>query len=144
MPVSQDVLAKILPGQTTELGWILNSVGNVSTFAALAVGVGLFAGACLLVNRRKAPAVLASYLTLLPLPALISLCGTMKGMIASFTVIAASETVQPTMADFAGGLAASLLSLLLAILISFPTYLLLTINLLVRTARSEPQPPAGA
>ena len=141
MPVSQEVLAKILPGQTTELGWILNSVGNVSTFAA---GVGLFAGACVLVNRRKAPAVLASYLTLLPLPALISLCGTMKGMIASFTVIAASETVQPTMADFAGGLAASLLSLLLAILISFPTYLLLTINLLVRTARSEPQPPAGA
>ncbi len=66
----------------------------------------------------------------------------MKGMINSFIVIAISENAQPTMADFAAGTAQTLFSLLAAILISFPTYLLLSIHLLVRTSRSEPQ--AGA
>lgn len=139
MAISQNVLAKVLPGQTTELGWIIGSIGTVSGLAALAVGVALFAGACVLVNRRKPPAFLAAYMALLPLPALISLCGTMKGMINSFIVIAISENAQPTMADFAAGTAQTLFSLLAAILISFPTYLLLSIHLLVRTSRSEPQ-----
>ncbi len=65
MAISQNVLAKVLPGQTTELGWIIGSIGTVSGLAALAVGVGLFAGACVLVNRRKPPAFLAAYMALL-------------------------------------------------------------------------------
>ncbi|MDZ4689298.1 MAG: hypothetical protein SH850_29840 [Planctomycetaceae bacterium] len=130
------VLAQaIAPGQSM-LAWVLQSL-SWSTLLALLAGVAIFAGACTLIATKRRPAVIAAYMALLPLPVLISVCGTLKGMIASFAVIAASPNLQPTTADYAGAWASSLFSLLAAIMVSSPTYLVLASGLLFGTLRAN-------
>ena len=130
----------IAPNQSL-LGWMLNSLGWADLLA-LTAGLLIFAGACRLVMRKSQPAVLAAYLVLLPLPVLISNSGTLKGMISSFTVIAATPDLQVTTADFAGGIAVCLMSLFVAMMISAPSYLLLATGLLFRAEREAVAPAA--
>jgi hypothetical protein len=130
----------IAPNQSL-LGWMLNSLGWADLLA-LTAGLLIFAGACRLVMRQSKPAVLAAYLVLLPLPVLISISGTLKGMISSFTVIAATPDLRMTTADFAGGIAVCLMSLFVAMMISAPSYLLLATGLLFRAEREAVAPAA--
>jgi hypothetical protein len=130
----------IAPNQSL-LGWMLSSLGWADLLA-LTAGLLIFAGACRLVMRKSQPAALAAYLVLLPLPVLISISGTLKGMISSFTVIAATPDLHVTTADFAGGIAVSLLSLFVAMMISAPSYLLLATGLLFRAERETVAPAA--
>ena len=136
------LLGQALPAQTSILGWILSTMSFSSLFVILS-GLALFAGACYLIATRQRPVVIASYLVLLPLPVLISICGWIKGSISSLMVIAASPDLQLTTPDIAGGLAAGLLEVFIALLISAPTYFVLAYGLLSSTwdgGKSSPAP----
>ena len=109
---------------------------SISSLLALAVGVLIFGGACYLVATKRAASVLAAYLVLLPLPVLINVCDWFYGMMLSFNAIASAPGVVVKTDAFAAAMADTLLNLLLALLISAPTYLLLAISLLLRTLRS--------
>ena len=116
---------------------------SISSLLALAVGVLIFGGACYLVATKRAASVLAAYLVLLPLPVLINVCDWFYGMMLSFHVIASTPNVVVKTEEFAAAMADTLLSLLLALLISAPTYLLLAISLLLRTLRSPTDARGG-
>ena len=96
------VRAQVIPPNTSLLAWLLVRLSPLSSVLVLLSAASIFAGACYLVATRRRPAVLAAYLVLLPLPVIISLCGLMKGMIASLTVIAATPTLDISNADIAG------------------------------------------
>ncbi len=134
------VAQAVAPGQSL-LGWMISSL-SFSSALALLLGLMIFAGACYLIATKRRPAVIAAYMVLLPLPLLVSLCGELKGMVASLTVMAASPEMQVTSADLAGGFANSLFSVLAALLVSTPTYLILATGLLIRTAKTGNESPA--
>ena len=129
------LLAQAILPNRTQLEWMLGSLGSVSSLLVLLSAGLILVGACYLVATRRPASVLAAYLVLLPLPSIISVCGWMKGSIASLFVIAATPNLTVTGADIAGGLAASLFELLVAIMLSAPTYFVLTFGLLFRTLR---------
>lgn len=131
----------IAPGQSM-LGWMLNSLG-FSSALALFLGMMILGGACYLIVAKHRPAVIAAYMVLLPLPLLVSICGELKGMVASLTVMAASPEMQVTSADLAGAMAASLFSVFATLIALTPSYLVLATGLLFRTARSSESPIAG-
>ena len=111
-------------------------MNSLSSLLSLLAGVLIFCGACYLVKTKRRPAVLAAYLVLLPLPVLISLCGSLSGQVSSLSVIAATPNLNVTTADVAAAVADTLLGLLVALLISAPTYFLLAFGLLIRILRS--------
>ncbi len=119
----------------SELGWILSTQGSMSSLLVLLSAAAIFAGACYLVASQRPASVLAAYLILLPLPCLISICGWIKGSLSSLSVISISPDITLTTADIAGGLAVALAGLLIAFLVSAPTYFLLAYGLLSRTMR---------
>ena len=112
---------------------MLNSFSSLLT---LLLGLMIFIGACYLMATKRRPAVLAAYLVLLPLPLLINLCGWLKGLISSLEAIATLPNVAVTTVDLAAATADSLLGLLVALLVSAPTYFVLVVGLLLRTLRS--------
>jgi hypothetical protein len=107
----------------------------MSSLLVLLSAAAIFAGACYLVASQRPASVLAAYLILLPLPCLISICGWIKGSLSSLSVISISPDITLTTADIAGGFAGSLAGLLIAFLVSAPTYFLLAYGLLTRTMR---------
>lgn len=127
------VLGQAIPPETSMLGWMLSVMDSVSGLLVLLSGLALFVGACYVIKTKQRPVVIASYLVLLPLPVLISVCGWIKGTISSLTVIAASPGLQLTTPDIARGLAASLFSIFVALLVSVPTYFVLAYGLLSST-----------
>ena len=129
------IVAQAIPPGTSFLAWMAGALNSLSSLMVLVSGLLMFGGACYLVATRRRPSVLAAYLVLLPLPVLIALCGWMNAMIASLTVIASSPNLIVTTADIAEGTAISLLGVLVALLVSAPTYFVLAIGLLVRTLR---------
>ena len=69
-------------------------MNSLAMLMALVSGLAIFGGACYLVATRRPLAALAAYLVLLPLPILIVVCGFLKGMWASLSVISASPDIQ--------------------------------------------------
>jgi hypothetical protein len=65
----------------------------------------------------------------------------MNGSISSLAVMAAAPETVVTRADVAGGLAASLTSVLVAVVVTAPTYFVLVYGLLARTL-APPASPA--
>ena len=112
-------------------------MSSLSSLLAVLSGLLILGGACYLVATKRRPSVLAAYLVLLPLPVLITVCGSMNGLISSLTVIAASPNVTLTTSDIAAAIANSLFGLLVALLISVPPYIVLAVGLLLRTMRSQ-------
>jgi len=134
------VLGQAIPGNRSQLAWILSTQNSMSALLVLISAAAIFAGACYLVTTRRSVAALAAYLILLPLPCLISVFGWIDGSVASLSVIAASTDINVTTADIAGGLASALVGLEIALLVSAPTYVVLAYGLLTRTL----QPPTSA
>jgi hypothetical protein len=115
--------------------WLLRSLG-LTGFLTLLVGAAIFVGACLVVFRTRRPAVIASYLVFLLLPWLLAILGALKGSVASFPVIAAAG-LELKQSQIFGGLAQVLLLLLVALVVTLPSYLVIAIGLFVRTLRDR-------
>lgn len=133
------LFAQAIPPNTTMLEFLMGSLGSMWSLAMLLSAGLIFAGAWRLVAGERPASALAAYLVLLPLPSLISLCGWMKGSIASLTAIAATPGADLSQSALAGGLASSLTSLLVAFVVTAPSYFVLVYGLLSRTLK----PPAG-
>lgn len=127
------VLGQAIPAEMSMLGWMVRSISSLSGILMMVSGLLLLIGACYLLRTKQRPIVIAYYLVLLPLPVLISICGFIRGSISSLLVIASVQDLQLTNADIAAGLAAALLELFIALLITAPTYFVLAYALLLRT-----------
>ena len=133
------VLAQAISPEMSYLGWMASALTTMSSAFIVVSAGSIFIGAYYLVTKKRPVTALASYLVLLPLPLLISICGWIYGSIASLAAIASSPELAITNQDIAGGLAASLLSILFAILVSLPTYVVLAYGLIARDFRSPSQ-----
>lgn len=118
------------------LSWALKSLGTFHGLTVVLAGVAVFAGACFAVAASRRPAVIASCLILLPLPLMVGVCGALKGQIASLAVLSMSSAAAAKLSgpDIAGGVAAGLLPLFVALLVTWPSYLVLAAGLIARTA----------
>jgi hypothetical protein len=130
-----------MPSDTSFLGWMVSSLTTISSLLIVVTSALIFFGAYKLVSNGRPVASLASYLVLLPVPLLVSICGWIYGSIGSLATIAANPDLVVTNQGIAGGLAASLLSVLFAILATMPAYLVLAYGLIARDFRTPMQGP---
>jgi len=133
---SSVVLAQAIPPGTSFGAWMMHVLGTLSSLIILVAGFLIFGGAAYLVATKRRPAVLAAYLVLLPLPVLIAVFGEMRGMVSALTAIASSPGMSVPTEHVAADTAASLVTVLFAMLVSAPTYFVLAFGLLARTLRS--------
>ena len=125
--------------QHSYLKWMLHSLGPFYGLAIPLVGFAVFVGACLVVAMNRRPAVIASYLVFLPLPLLIGLYGSLQGFISSYHLIATSPT-SPKPSEIAAGVSTGLFTVLVGLMVIFPSYFVLAFGLLIRTIQSGRTP----
>lgn len=129
------------PAGESFASWLVRSLG-LCGFLALLAGAAVFVGACLVVFLSRRPAVIAAYLVFLLLPLLLAIIGALKGSVSSFAVLGASD-IQIKQSQIFGGLAQALLLPLTALMVTFPSYLVIAIGLFVRALRAECQGTSG-
>lgn len=124
--------------QQSYLAWMFMALGPLYGLVLPLSGFALFVGACLVVGLNRRPAVIASFLVFLPVPLLIGIFGSVHGMIASLSVVAASAS-EPEMGRWmAEGWATALFSTLVGFLVSAPAYAVLSLGLFLRTLAAKP------
>ncbi|MDX1970033.1 MAG: hypothetical protein SFV23_22860 [Planctomycetaceae bacterium] len=112
---------------------MLSSVGDNSAWLVLLSALWIFAGAWYRVTSKPPPATLAASMTLLLLPARMSVCGNLSRMISSHMVIGVAQDLQNTSSDMAAGVASDLLKLFVELLSTAPSYFLLVYSQTTRT-----------
>ncbi len=114
------------------LHWMFQSLGifygTLIPFSAFV----LFLGAVAVVVLSDRPSVVAAYLVFLPLPLLIGVIGSLHGFINAFSVVAMSN-VQVSPAEYAHGQSMGLFSTMVALLLSFPAYIVTAFGLMFPT-----------
>jgi hypothetical protein len=115
--------------------WVIQCLGLFGLLSMLS-GLAIFIGAGLVVALARRPAVIASYMVFLLVPLLFGILAATNGTIASFSVIALSDT-QLKQSQLAGGLAEAMLPLFSALGVTIPSYLVLAIGLFVCTLFAE-------
>ncbi len=123
------------PGGESMLTWSIRTLG-LNGLLVLLLSAVVFAGACWVVRHSRRPAPIAAYLVFLPLPLCFAFFGELKGSVASLSVMSMTGEV-PNSADLSQGIAATLLSLLVALVVSCPSYAVVAFGLLARTMRAE-------
>lgn len=119
----------------SRLTWIIDVLGiDVILLPCLALGAFLFILVLLL--RGKGPAMVGAILLLVPMPICWGVFSTTKAIVFASATIALSE-VELKQSEVWGGLAESLLGLLVAILLSVPSFLLALVGLTIRALKSE-------
>ena len=120
----------------SRLMWMVSSLGTNAALLSL-VALVAFIVVLILILRGRGPAMVGAILLIVPLPLYVALLGAEKGTVASFAVIALSD-VQLKQSELFAGLGAMLVSILVAILLTMPAFLLATIGLTVQALRGEP------
>lgn len=137
-----DLAPQALPhldrGAKSNLWWFIETMGLTGLIVIL-LGLAIFIAVCLVVAKSRKTSTIAAYLVLLPLPTFITVLGQLKGIIASLSVLALSETHLSNQ-DIAGGLAENAVSIFIALLVTLPSYLVLTYGLLASTRSSSASP----
>ncbi|MCO6457949.1 MAG: hypothetical protein J5I93_21815 [Pirellulaceae bacterium] len=90
----------------------------------------------LIVLRGKGPLAAAALVLIVHVPLLIGIYAALEGMLASYTVIAASSST-PKPADVATGVSTALVAPLVAMLLMVPSYATAAIGALVRALRDD-------
>ena len=121
-----------MPQRQSYLGWMFRSLGWFYTLVLPGSALLVFIGAVLVVAICRRPSVIAAYLVFLPLPIMIGAFGTVQGLIASYSVIA-NSTMAPMQSELAQGYSTGLFTLLVGILLTFPSYFVISIGLFLRT-----------
>lgn len=120
------------PVRVSYLTWAMRALGPFYAFVLPMTGLLVFIGAVVVVIACRRPSVIAAYLVFLPLPLLIGAYGTVQGMIASYSVMATSAAA-PQPAQLAEGYSTALFTALLGLLLTFPSYFVLSCGLFIRT-----------
>ncbi len=118
--------------------WVIQCLGFPGLLAVLS-GAVVFIGACLVVFLARRPAVVASYLPFLLLPLLFGALGALKGCISSFSVIAMSGTAI-RQSEIYAVVSEVLILPFTALLVTFPSYIVIAIGLFVRTIVAGERP----
>jgi|GEM_PF-5024880 len=117
------------------LWWFIETM-SLTDLIVIVLSVAIFIAACLAVAKSRKASTLAAYLVLLPLPTFIEVLGQLKGIVASLSVLSQTDT-HLTNQEWAGGFAESAVSMLLALLVTLPSYLVLAYGLLASTRESS-------
>jgi hypothetical protein len=106
----------------------------------LAVGPFCFVLTLLIVIRGQGPWACAALIFIVPIPFWHGLFGTLKGLLASLSVIAMSDAVIKT-SEISDGVASSLLNPMLGLVMMAPSYLVATLGSIFRSfAKSTAKP----
>jgi hypothetical protein len=118
------------PRKVSNLVWIYKSLGI--RYSVLLGGSSLltFVGAVMIVRAARQPAPLAAYMLIVAIPTIIGVVGGLDGMIITFSVLA-----DPQPHHYWGGLAQAIVAPLVGILLTAPSYLLVSAALVLRTLR---------
>jgi hypothetical protein len=124
------------PQQQSYLLFIINALGWRYTFLLPLAALVSFALILLLVLRGRGTSLSAGLILLVPLPFLVGIMGFVDGLVASFQVIAMSDTA-PKPSALATGLSMSFVTIWIGILLTIPGYLLAVIGTIVRTVSGD-------
>jgi hypothetical protein len=130
--------ANVAAAQKAYFEWFFAALGPGNCAWLLSVGIAVFLGACFVVVKSRRPSVIASYLVLLPLPMIVGLWRVLAGQISSLSVLSLSPAAVANLSgcNIAAGVAAGLLPLFVALMVTFPSYLVLAAGLMFRTAKA--------
>ena len=120
------------------LWWFIETMG-LTGLIVIVLGVAIFIAVCRVVAKSRQTSTLAAYLVLLPLPMFIEVLDQLRGIVASLSVLSQSETHLSNQ-EWAGGFAGSAVSMLLALLVTLPSYLVLAYGLLASTREPSASP----
>jgi hypothetical protein len=121
------------------LSWLVQALGVGGLLTGL-TALLIFVGAWLVVRRAQRPEVIASYAAFVPVPLMLAFFISLKGTVASMAVLASAD-IQLKQSEVAEGIGVALVTPLFALLLMFPSYLVLAGGWLARLLRSDP--PAG-
>ena len=128
------MLALADAGERSYLVWWIKTGGLVGLLIPV-LGLAIFVGAIYVVAMHRRPAVIASYLAIVPLPLLLAPVGALKALLVWCSVIAMSD-VTPSANYWASGMSAILIPVIEGTLATIPSYLVVAIGLFVRTLRA--------
>lgn len=120
------------PRRQSYLTWIFQALGIRYTLLFLLTGPLVFLGSLLVVAMCKRPGPIAAFFPFVAIPLLIGLYGFFDGTIAAFSVIATSASA-PKPSEIAVGVSTALVTPLVGLLLTAPSYLILSIGLFVRS-----------
>src|SRR5688572_7241965 len=121
--MQEEMLAEELPRQQSYLMFLINALGWRYTFLLPLAALVSVILVLVLITRGKGSSLPAALILIVPLPFLVGIMGVIDGMLASFQVIAASDT-SPKPSEWAMGIAMSLMTAWVGILLSIPGFLL--------------------
>lgn len=122
------------------LSWLIDSAGLFGLLVVLSALI-VFIGAVIVVMASRRPGVIAACFPWLLLPLWLGFMGILWGSLQSFMVIAFSD-VNPKPKDVAEGVSMALVCPLLALVLTFPGYLVLSLGLFLRTLAAGKQSSA--
>jgi len=127
-----------LPRRQSYLEFFFGALGLRYTFLLPLAALVSFVLVLILVLRGRGNWVSAALVLIVPLPFYVGIMGVIDGMIASFQVIAMSDTA-PKPSALAEGISMSLVTAMVGLCLSVPGYLLAVAGSFVRAlARDEP------
>lgn len=113
------------------VGWMIRSMGVIGLFILMA-GLFSFVLTLVIAIRGQGPFAIAALVFLVPIPLLLSLFGTVQGMIMSLQVIATSS-IAPKPSEISDGIATALFSPMLGLVAMTPSYLVATLAAIFRS-----------
>jgi hypothetical protein len=129
------------PVRMSYLEFLFQSLGYRYALLLPAAAALAFVVVLILLLRGRGPAMVGAMLFVVPLPIFVGILGVVDGMLASFHVVAMSNTA-PKPAEYAQGISMSLVSLWVGLLLAVPSFLLAAIGLIGQAlAAGRPSDP---
>lgn len=130
------------PVRQSFLNWILTALGFPYVVILPIAGIVCFALALILVARGKGPMSAAALILIVHVPLLIGVFAAIQGGIASYMIIATSEST-PKPAEVAAGISTALIAPLVGIMLMVPGYSIAALGAFIRAVggrdHSEPR-----
>ena len=123
------------PVQQSFMNWILAALGFPYVIVLPLAGILCFSLALILVIRGKGPMAAASLILIVHVPLLIGVFAALQGGIASYVVIATSEST-PKPAEVAAGISTALIAPLVGIILMVPGYAIAALGAMIRALAS--------
>jgi hypothetical protein len=133
----QEEFIEDLPRQQSYLEFMFNALGWRYTMLLPLAALVSFLLILLLILRGRGSFVSTGLILLVPLPFLVGIMGYVDGLVASFQVIAMSDTA-PKPSQLALGLSMSFVTIFVGILLTIPGYILAVVGTLIRSLTADP------
>lgn len=125
--------------QQSMLSWLIHSAGTLGLLVLISSLI-VFVGALVVVFASRRPAVIAACFPWLLLPLWLGFLGALWGGMQWFLIVAGSP-IFPEMRHLGEAVSTALISPFLALLLTSPSFLILSAGLFFRTLATGKQPP---